>query len=291
MNEDPEIRAQRLETAKILEQMHQMQMLLVQTQLGTVPTASDYSLMAKSIVDHTLSPDELRLLRSGGMRGWDPAKVFTDSKTIDPTFSWEKAENEYKAMTATERNFTSGPAANVVRANNVALEHLGMLDEAREALNNGNIPVLNAIANAVGVQAGKSAKTTYDTIAQRVGQEVNSSYISGGGGQVERLASSSNFNSSSGDNQIKNNIKATVKLMESQQRGLEDQYKRGTYGQGSQELWTPGALAARDRIVGPMRAVAGAPVTFIVPGNPKPYNIPPDKVTEFMKDNPTAKRQ
>lgn len=256
MNEDPELRAQRIQMNATQEQIKNLTATLLQTQLGTIPTKSDYALMAKSIVDHTLSPDELRSLRSGGMRGWDPAKVFAETKAIDPKFSWEKAENEYKSMTGTEKNFTSGSAASLVRANNTALEHIGMLDQARDMLKNGNIPALNAIANAIGVQTGSTAKTTFDTIAQAVGKEVNKAYIPGGGGQMERLAEVNDFSSSKGDKQLKENIRATLNLMKSQQESLEDQYKRGTYGQGTQELWSPGAIAARERVMGPMRPVA-----------------------------------
>ena len=46
------------------------------------------------------------------------------------------------------------------------LEHLGLLEEAGQALDNGNIQVLNRVANAFGVEVGKSAKTTYDLIAK-----------------------------------------------------------------------------------------------------------------------------
>lgn len=290
MDEDPDARADRLRLNGILEALRNTQVLLAQTQLGTIPSASDYQLMAKSIVDHTLSPDELRSLRSGGMRGWNPAKIFTETKAIDPNFSWEKAENEYKAMATTERSFAGGPSANIVRANNVALEHLGMLDEAREALNNGNIPALNSIANQIGLELGKTGKTTFDTIAQAVGKEVNKAFIPGGGSSRERLAESNDFSSSKGDNQIKNNIKATVELMSAQQRGLEKQYHDGTYGQGTLSLWSPEALATRERLNPTLRAIptTGPPQSLVDAAKEGQYIHSADGSASWKKVNGKA---
>ena len=42
--------------------------------------------------------------------------------------------------------------------------HLQVLKNASDALGGGNIPVLNKIAQSIGVQFGSDAKTTYDAI-------------------------------------------------------------------------------------------------------------------------------
>ena len=162
-------------------------------------------------------------------------------------------------MEKTEDAFTSGKQAEMVRANNNALEHLDLFDQARVALANNNLPVLNRIANAFGVQLGSDAKTTFDHIGQRVSEEVSKAFLPGGGGQAERAGAMQGYGSNMGDQQLQSNIRADVKLMDSQQRNLQDQYQRGTYGKGAQQLFTNEAMAARNRLLGVRSGPGGVP--------------------------------
>jgi hypothetical protein len=152
-------------------------------------------------------------------------------------------------MGNTENNFAQGPKSQMALANNTAIGHMLLLDQAREALNNGNIPVLNGIAQFLGQATGGDAKTQFNLIAQKLGQEVSKSYIAGGGGELERLQAANDYNSSMSDQQLRGNIHATVEMLDTQQRNLLHQYKDGTYGKGTLPIYWPETVAARDKML------------------------------------------
>jgi hypothetical protein len=243
LKQDPVMRQNAIE-------MKGLQMAMLKIQQGQIPTDSDYQLLAKSVIDHSLAPSQFAELRSGRMGPLSGTKVFAMAKQMDPNFSMEKADADYKAMQSTEQAFTSGKQADMSRSLNNAMEHLGLLDQAREALKNGDIRALNAVGNWFGIQTGSSAQTVYDLISKKVGDEVAKSFVPGGGGQGERMMSGEDFSEKLGDKQISGNIRGAIHLLDSQQRNLQDQYKRGTYGQGAQQLFTPQAMAIRDRLLG-----------------------------------------
>lgn len=231
-------------------QSKQLQEQMLKLQQGNMPTPDDYKLFAQSLLDRSLSPTQFAELKAGRMGNLQPGRVFRLAKEMDPTYSMARSEFEFKAMEQTEKDFTSGNEATLVRANNNVLEHLGLLDQAGQALKNGDIPALNSIANAFGVATGKSAKTTYDLIAKRVSAESEKAFVPGAGSAAERAAGSTDFSSNLNPEQRQNNIRATIHLHDSQQHNLVDQYTRGTYGQGQQKLFTPSAMATRDRLLG-----------------------------------------
>lgn len=232
---------------------------LSRAQLAQMPTDADYQTLAKSLLDHSISPTQFNELKAGRMGQISPTKVFLIAKQMNPNFSMANAENEFKAMEKTEADFTSGKEAGLVRSNNNAIEHLALLEEARKALANNDVPVLARIANYFGTQTGGTAATVYDHIAARVGDEVQKAFIPGGGSAGERVAAGTgSYSSKMGDAQNAANIRADLRLMDSQQRHLVDQYKRGTYGQGGQQLFTPEAMNARDRILGTQQSTVPA---------------------------------
>lgn len=248
--QDPVLRANAIAMKQLTEANLRMQQ-------GLIPSADDIQVYKKALLDHKLSPTQFNELksRSGNMAG----KVFAAAMQQDPNFSPAKAEAEFKAWEKTEADFTSGKEAGLVRSNNNAIEHLSLLEEARQALKNNDVPALARIANYFGTAVGGTAATTFDHIAARVGDEVQKAFIPGGGSAGERTAAGSgSYSSKMGDAQIASNIKADIALMDSQQRHLVDQYTRGTYGQGSQQLFTPEAQAARDRLLGRRAAAGGA---------------------------------
>lgn len=245
----------------------QQTLAMNQSAMQNITTPEDYQNIAQMVVDKRLAPSQFNELRTTGMMGgkmFVPSQVLKDVLKIDPKFSWMRADAEYKAMASTETKFASGTESNLVRSNNVALEHLGLLDEARKALANGNVTALNTVANALGQATGKSAKTVFDEIGRYVSQEVSKAYISSGGGETERLANASNFSSSYSDTQLKDNIGATVGLLASQQRGMAAQYQRGTYGKGAlftdeNDILTDRAREVKQKLLGGKNAAAAKP--------------------------------
>jgi hypothetical protein len=240
-----------------------MQEQLTKAQLASIPTPENIDSFAQMLVSHRMSPDQLKDLRTRNVNA--AQQVITRALQIDPNFSETRAESEYKAMQKTEQDFTSSKDAGLVRSLNNALEHTALLDDARKALNNNDVPLMARVGNFFGVASGGSLQTTYDLIAGKVGDEWAKAFVPGGGGQAERQMSASDFSRDKGDKQIADNIRTAIHLGDSQIRNLQAQYNRGTYGQGTQQLFTEGALAARRRILGEKAPAGGAPTGKALP--------------------------
>lgn len=228
---------------------------LANMQLMQMPNQQDVNTVASKVVSGDIAPSQFAELRSGRM-GIPGMKIMSAVEQMQPGFDWTMADARFKAMEKTEDAFTTGKEAQMVRANNNALEHLNLLDQARVALNNGNVQLANQFLNRLGAEFGETGPTTMDHIAQRVADEVSKAFLPGGGTAGERGQTSSGYGTKLGDRQIAANIRSDVQLMDSQQRNLADQYNRGTYGKGHQQLYTPEAMAARNQLLG-VQAGAG----------------------------------
>jgi hypothetical protein len=172
--------------------------------------------------------------------------VLAQIKAINPNFQ----AAQYDVAKKTEEAFTSGSLAKSANSLNTVMGHLGELHEAADALKNGNVQVLNRIANSLGAQAGSTARTTYDAIVHKVGPELTNAYTASGGSVGERGTNEEDFSSSHSPDQIKSNIAISVKLLDSKLKALQDQYQRGTYGRGQQQLLTDEAKATREKLLG-----------------------------------------
>ena len=166
-------------------------------------------------------------------------------KAVNPQFQ----EQYYESFKKAEENATSGKLGDSSRALNTMMGHLGVLNQAADALHNNDIQGLNRIANAIGAQLGSTAKTTYDTIVHRLGPEVTKAYIAGGGTSGERGSNEEDFSSNLAPKQIKQNIGISAYLADSLIKANQEQYNRGTYGRGQQKLMTDEAEGIRQRLV------------------------------------------
>ena len=252
-----------------------LQEQMTRAQLASMPTPEGIDMFAKMAINHEMSPDQFSELRSG--RTAVAPQIIMRAKQLDPNFNMARLENEYKAArprpNRSLRERTRG--ADVVRSNNNLMEHVGLLDQARKALGSNDIPSLRAIAQAVGVQAGADAPTTYDLISKAVADEASKSFVPGSGGESERASRQADFSRKLGDTQISSNIKGLLHLVDSQQRNLVHQYNTGTYGKGQlgDQLFTPRAQTTRDQLLGKAPASTGYNVGDTVMYQGKPHTI------------------
>ena len=135
---------------------------------------------------------------------------------VDPQFNQQRAQ--------LRKDYTVGKHSTEINAINTATGHLGELDTAIDALKNGNIPVLNSIANRLGIEVGHTPQTTLETIVHRVGPELSKAYLGAGGSAGERGADQEDFGLSKGNDQLKSNAAITAKLLRSKISGLENQW-------------------------------------------------------------------
>jgi hypothetical protein len=188
----------------------------------------------------------------------------------DPQFSEQRAE--------LRKDFTVGKHSTEINAINTAMGHIGVLNDAIDALNNGDVKKLNQLANAVGVQFGKDNVTTFNTIVHRVGPEIAKAYVGSGGSAGERGTDEKDFDPSLGPQSLKSNVAITAKLFRSKISAFEnqwDQNKSDSMPSFEDRFIMPEARQTIDRLAPKGSAstgggqTQGAPLTITLPSGKK----------------------
>lgn len=188
----------------------------------------------------------------------------------------------YNNFNKTETDATTGKIGSSANALNTMIGHLSVLDQASDALKNNDFQMLNRLANAIGVQTGNSAVTTYRTIVHRIGPEVEKAYIGAGGTGTERGANEQDFDPNMAPQQIKDNVRISASLADSKIKALQSQYQRGTYGRGQQKLISDESEATRQRLSG-----AGGGGTAVSLKSGKTATFPnAQAASDFKKQHP-----
>lgn len=141
--------------------------------------------------------------------------VFQD----DPQWSEQRAQ--------LRKSYTVGKQSTEINAINTAMGHVGVLGDAIDALNNGDIKTLNSIGNRLGIEFGSktgNAAGMYQTIVHRVGPELSKAYIGAGGSAGERGADEKDFDPSLAPSILKANVGTTAQLLRSKIGSLENQW-------------------------------------------------------------------
>lgn len=89
--------------------------------------------------------------------------------SVDPTFD----ATSWGARAAGAKDFTSGKSAEMVRAANQTLAHVGSLLDAMDNLNNSRFPVANAVKNFANEQTGGGEPGSFRTNAHAVAEEMS----------------------------------------------------------------------------------------------------------------------
>jgi hypothetical protein len=135
--------------------------------------------------------------------------------------------NEQRAQL--RKDFTVGKHSTEINAINTAMGHVGVLGDAIDALNNGDVKSLNAIGNRLGIEFGTKtgdATAMAKMIVHRVGPELSKAYVGAGGSAGERGADEADFNENLAPHILKNNVTGTVTLLRSKIGSLENQWNQ-----------------------------------------------------------------
>lgn len=219
-------------------------------------------------------------------------KNYVDAAThYDPTFD----ENKYKERFAFQRKWQTGELG--TGRLNTALAHLDMLDRAGNALAQGDLPLLNKVANEVGVQTGSDAKVVFDTIARKAAGEAAGA-IKGGASaatEPEIEAVYKGFSSDASPTQRHGNIGANVGLLKTQADTLSSMYEQAmgktpdsgnqpvVYKQ-NQPILSRWGVATNSSQNG---QVPAGMVHVQIPGQPAGY-IPQEKLADFQAKHKDA---
>jgi hypothetical protein len=190
---------------------------------------------------------------------------------INPDY---QAQN-WKAQGDMLRNATSGKMGNELKATNTALSHVGILYDAIDALNNGDLRVLNSLGNRLGLETGKTPVAVFNTIVGKVGPELAQAYGEATGG--ERKVEKGNFDPNLPPQTLKANVQKTAELLQGKINATKFQFQSVPGFEKRQlPMIMPEAQAVLDRVGGK----AAAPVNMKAPDGTV-RAIPADQVEHY----------
>jgi len=197
-------------------------------------------------------------------RGGPGAGIMRKVMAINPDYD---AKN-WKLQADQLKNFTSGKVADQLRATNTALSHVGILNDAIDALNNGDLRVLNSLGNRLGLETGATPVAVFNTIVGKVGPELAQAYGEATGG--ERKVEKGNFDPNLPPQTLKANVAITAQLLKGKIDSTKFQWT-STPGFEKRPLpmISPEAQGVLDRLGGGGAAGVkkGPPVGTIVDGH------------------------
>lgn len=171
----------------------------------------------------------------------------------------------------TLKDFTSGTDSHTLTAINTAQGHIQQLFGAADALQNGNVRVLNQIANQYGVQTGASPAVTFQAIKTALTGELGKAFSGTSATVAEQENLAKTLDSANSPTQIKDVATTFNHLMDTKRSVLQQQFQQGMNGKPNFNSSTP----------------SSGMVTVQIPGSP-PGHIPSSALAQFQKDHPNA---
>jgi hypothetical protein len=117
-----------------------------------------------------------------------------------------------------------GTAGGNALAFNTAIGHIGMLWDAAQALNNGNIILFNRLRQDYAQATGDPAPTNFNTIASAVNAEVAKVFKGGVPADAEIQQQGANTGRFSSPQQLRDNMRDLLGLMASRINALQERY-------------------------------------------------------------------
>lgn len=129
------------------------------------------------------------------------------------------------------KDFTSGKAAQNLNSFNTAIEHAKQLNTATDALDNGDLRVLNKIGNTLGFETGSDKQTNFNVVKNAVSGEISKVFKGGQATDAEIAHVMAPFDAANSPAQLKGAINQAITLMNSKRDALKAQYEAGRKAQ------------------------------------------------------------
>jgi hypothetical protein len=168
---------------------------------------------------------DLKTLPTRVTKGTNQMDAQTGLAFIRQYINPEYQEGDYTAAANLSKELAStkqGTAGRSLLSAGTASNHLELLAQAAEALNNNDVQGLNHLANAVGVQFGKSPAVTFKAIAEQVNQEVGKVVAGGATHEAELQNLRDNLNSDQSPTQVHDVIRSYIGLMSGRINEIND---------------------------------------------------------------------
>lgn len=172
----------------------------------------------KGLAEYAIDPKTL------STRGGQRERYLKMALQYDPNFRQQRYNEIYNAV----NRFSTGKQGDTVKSFNVAIHHLGTLEEAAKALNNRDIPGFNRVANVITNQLGYDSVNSFEAVRDIVGNEMVKAIIGSGGGVGDREEAHKRISAANSPAQLTSVIGYYKKLMAGQMLGLKKQYEDST---------------------------------------------------------------
>jgi hypothetical protein len=182
---------------------------------------SNYSALysiAHNAADLSTLPTQLRKGVNGMTRDQGLSYIRT---YINPQYQ----EGDYSASKKLSGELAStrtGTAGGTLLSAGTAANHLNLLEQAGQALNNNDTQAINRLANTFGIAVGKSPAVTFQAIAEQVNSEVAKVVAGGQPNEAELKQNRESLNRDQSPEQIRNVIGSYVGLMNGRIGEIDD---------------------------------------------------------------------
>lgn len=156
-------------------------------------------------------------------------KLLDEVRSINPNYN----SGDFSIEQGVRKSATSGKIADNLTAFNTAIDHAKQLQSAANALDNGDLPGLNKIGNALGYQFGSDKTTNFNVIKNALAGEVSKVFKGGQATDAEIRAVEEPFSAANSPAQLKGAIQNAVSLMNSKRNALKEQVEKGMTGQAN----------------------------------------------------------
>lgn len=203
---------------------------------------------------------------------------------------------DFAAYTQGVKAFEAGGRLEpVVRSQNVAVQHLSVLQDAADALQNKNFTLFNGLKNKIAELTGEEAPTDFNGVKRIVGTELVKAITGSAGALGDREALDADLKGANSEKQLVSLINKYKKLMAGQLSGLRQSYDRLETGRPFDERFLAPEtqremkkLAPRD---GDKKTAAPSGTPDQVATTQAAANEPPPEAIAVLKANPGAAAQ
>lgn len=187
---------------------------------------------------------------------------------------------DFQSRAKAIRDFNTGQQGNSVRFMNVAVSHIGVLEDLGRALDNGDVKALNTLKNSWKTQTGQSAPTSFTAARDIVANEVVKAVTASGGSLADRQEAQAQISAASSWSQIADVAQTWKSLLAGQLGGLRQQYEQGTGMKDFNNKLYPETL----RELGGLDKTQGGATAL-------PQGVTEDDITETMRANRMTRDQ
>jgi len=151
-------------------------------------------------------------------------KVNAMARQLNPTLDGTLYNKRKRA----KESFAASIDGRSLDSLNTVGQHLQVAQEAAEALQNGDVQRLNAVANRVGLELGDSPQSTFNLVGQFVANEIARATIGGQNAQHDREKFAENFSSKFSQGQFDEAFVAAKRLISGRISSMRRRYLANT---------------------------------------------------------------